>query len=167
METNNKTEKAIFAGGCFWGIEHHMKIAKGVIKAVSGYIGGHMQNPTYEQVCSGTTGHAEAVEVTFDREVTDFRKLAILFFEIHDPTTYNRQGPDVGSQYRSEIFYLSTEQKEIAGELISILKDNGYDVVTKLSPAGKFYPAEEYHQNYYAKTGSNPYCHFYKKKFHD
>src|SRR5262249_9586104 len=116
-----KTEKAIFAGGCFWGVEYHFQKAKGVISTKVGYIGGHKDNPTYEDVCSHTTGHYEAMEVTYDPSKTTFRDMAKLFFEIHDPTEWNHQGPDHGEQYRSAVFYLSDEQKKTTEELIDIL----------------------------------------------
>jgi len=164
-DTPATVEKAIFAGGCFWGVEYYMQKAPGVISTRVGYIGGHMANPTYEQVCSHTTGHAEAVEVTFDPQKTTYEALAKLFFEIHDPTQINRQGPDIGDQYRSEIFYLNDTQKNIAQKLIDQLKAKGYAVVTRLSPATTFYPAEDYHQQYYQHKGTTPYCHFYQKKF--
>lgn len=163
--SEEKTETAIFAAGCFWGVEHHLMTQKGVISTEVGYIGGHIENPDYETVCSGESGHAEAVKVVFDPQIVSFETLTKLFFEIHDPTTIDRQGPDVGSQYRSEIFYFNDKQKEVAKELIEILKQMNYDVVTELSPATKFYPAENYHQKYYKKTGHKPYCHIYKKKF--
>jgi peptide methionine sulfoxide reductase msrA/msrB len=158
-------ERAIFAGGCFWGIEHLLKDVPGVIKVISGYTGGRTINPTYEEVCSGRTGHVEAVEVVFDPEKTNFEVLAKLFFEIHDPTQKNRQGPDIGMQYRSGIFYLTNEQKEIALTLKKILQNQGLDVQTEILPAGPFYPAEAYHQNYYTKTGKTPYCHFRVQRF--
>lgn len=160
-----KTETAFFAGGCFWGVEHLMQEQDGVIDAVSGYIGGDVKNPTYREVCSGKTGHAEAVKVTFDPRKTDFRTLAKYFFEIHDPEQIDRQGPDIGSQYRSEIFYTNEKQKEISEELIMILIKKGYDVATEATPAGEFYEAEQYHQDYYEKTGKRPYCHGYTKRF--
>ncbi len=164
-DTSATVEKAIFAGGCFWGVEYYLQKAPGVISTRVGYIGGHVPNPTYQQVCSHTTGHAEAVEVTFDPQKTTYEALAKLFFEIHDPTQLNRQGPDVGDQYRSEIFYFDETQKKIAQKLIDQLKAKGYAVVTKLSPATTFYPAEDYHQQYYEHKGTTPYCHFYQKKF--
>ncbi len=163
----NKTEKAIFAGGCFWGVEYFFRKQEGVLAAVSGYIGGHVEDPTYKEVCTGTTGHIEAVEVTFDPSVISYKKLAKLFFEIHDPTQKNGQGPDIGEQYLSIIFYVDEEQKIIAQDLISILKEKGFDVVTELRKATTFWKAEEYHQDYYTKKGATPYCHIYTKRFDD
>jgi peptide methionine sulfoxide reductase msrA/msrB len=160
-----RTETAIFAGGCFWGTEYHFKRAKGVISTTVGYIGGHKGNPTYEEVCHGDTGHAEAVKVVFDPDIISYEELAKLFFEIHDPTQVNRQGPDVGEQYRSEVFYLNDEQKTIAEKLIRILKDKGYKIATKVTKASTFWKAEEYHQDYYNKIGGSPYCHVYIKRF--
>lgn len=160
-----KIEKAIFAGGCFWGVEYFMQKAKGVLSTQVGYIGGTKPNPTYQEVCSHTTGHAEAVEVTYDASQTNFETLARLFFEIHDPTQLNRQGPDIGDQYRSEIFYLNDEQKEIAEKLIELLKAKGFNVVTRVTPASTFYKAEDYHQQYYEHKGTQPYCHGYVKRF--
>lgn len=157
--------RAIFAGGCFWGVEHLFAREPGVLSAVSGYIGGAKGRPTYEEVCSGATGHAEAVELTFDPARTDFETLARLFFEIHDPTQVNRQGPDIGHQYRSEIFYLDEAQKATAERLIGILKAKGLSVATKLTPATEFWPAEGYHQDYYERKGTTPYCHFRVKRF--
>jgi peptide methionine sulfoxide reductase msrA/msrB len=160
-----KTETAIFAGGCFWGVEHLMRSQPGVISIEVGYIGGHTQNPTYKEVCSDTTGHAEAVKIVFDPAKISYEKLARLFFEIHDPTQVNRQGPDIGDQYRSEVFYTTPEQKLITEKLIGELKTKGYKVVTKVTPATTFWKAEDYHQDYYGKTGKAPYCHRYVKRF--
>ena len=159
------TRTAIFAGGCFWGVEYHFKKVKGVLSVKSGYTGGVIDNPSYKQVCSGKTGHAEAVEVEFDSALVSYETLAKLFFEIHDPTQRNRQGPDIGTQYRSAIFYADEEQKRVAEKLIGELKSKGYHVATSVDKAGKFWYAEEYHQDYYAKTGHQPYCHIYQKRF--
>jgi peptide methionine sulfoxide reductase msrA/msrB len=159
------TERAIFAGGCFWGVEFHFEKVPGVLSVTSGYIGGATERPTYEQVCSKTTGHAEAVEIVYDPSKATYEQLAKLFFEIHDPTQVNRQGPDVGEQYRSEIFTTSDAQKAVAEKLIGILRQKGLGVATRVTPAGTFWKAEEYHQDYYAKTGKQPYCHVYRKRF--
>jgi len=164
-EAPRTTEVAYFAGGCFWGVEYLMRKAPGVILTEVGYAGGRTENPTYEQVCAHNTGHAEAVKVVFDPVVVSYETLAKLFFEIHDPTQVDRQGPDVGDQYRSEIFFTSPEQKATAEKLISILRGKGYKVATKVEPAGTFYRAEEYHQDYYDRRGSRPYCHAYTKRF--
>lgn len=160
-----KTETAIFAGGCFWGVEYYLQKEKGVKTVVSGYIGGHKENPTYQEVCSGKTGHYEAVLVTYDPAVTNFEKLTRLFFEIHDPTQWNHQGPDFGEQYRSAIFYHDEQQKAVTEKLISELKGKGYKVVTEVKKAGKFWVAEDYHQDYYEHKGTLPYCHGYVKRF--
>ncbi|MDX9781493.1 MAG: peptide-methionine (S)-S-oxide reductase MsrA [Bacteroidales bacterium] len=156
---------AIFAGGCFWGVEHLFRQLPGVMMVISGYTGGNLDNPTYEDVCSGLSGHAEAVQVTYDPSKISYRELATYFFEIHDPEQIDRQGPDRGTQYRSEIFYTNEEQKTASKELISILNNKGYRIATKVTPASKFYPAENYHQRYYQKKGGQPYCHSYKKRF--
>lgn len=158
-------EIAIFAGGCFWGVEFYMERQKGVLSVESGYIGGTVENPTYEMVCSQTSNYAEAVKIVFDTSLTNFEELTKLFFEIHDPTQLNRQGPDVGEQYRSEIFYANLEQKAIAEKLIKILQKKGYDIATKVTAATKFYTAEDYHQNYYKRKRTFPYCHKYTKRF--
>ena len=160
-----KTQKAYFAGGCFWGTEYFFKEAEGVISTSVGYMGGPKKNPTYKEVCSGNTGHIETVEVTYDPSQTSFEKLAQLFFEIHDPTQVDRQGPDVGEQYRSAIFYVDDQQKQISEKLIKMLKDKGLEVATRLVKAEAFWAAEDYHQDYYEKTGKPPYCHFYTKRF--
>ena len=159
------TETAIFAGGCFWGVEHLIQEKEGVISAESGYTGGNKESPTYREVSAGITGHAEAVKIVYDPQKISYEELARFFFEIHDPTQRNRQGPDIGEQYRSEIFYLDEHQKQTARKLLKELKDSGYKVVTKLSPASVFYPAEEYHQDYYVKNGKRPYCHVYTQRF--
>ncbi|MBE9467094.1 MAG: bifunctional methionine sulfoxide reductase B/A protein [Bacteroidetes bacterium] len=158
-------EAAIFAGGCFWGVEYYMEKQKGVISVESGYIGGKIKNPSYETVCSGTSGHAEAVKIIFDPSVTNFETLAKIFFEIHDPTQLNRQGPDFGKQYRSEIFYTNPRQKIITDNLIKILQQKGFNIATKVTAATEFYKAENYHQDYYKNKGTLPYCHKYTKRF--
>ncbi|MFC1635571.1 bifunctional methionine sulfoxide reductase B/A protein, partial [Planctomycetota bacterium] len=143
-----RQERAIFASGCFWGTEYHLQKVPGVISTFVGYTGGHTENPTYKQVCTDKTGHAEAVEVIYDPSKTSYEHLARLFFETHDFTQLNRQGPDVGKQYRSAVFYLNEEQKEAASTLIATLKKKGFKVKTELTPASKFWPAELNHQDY-------------------
>jgi peptide methionine sulfoxide reductase msrA/msrB len=164
-KSGTQTQKAYFAGGCFWGTEHYLKDAKGVTDVRVGYMGGRTKNPTYKQVCSGTTGHIEANEVTFDPTKTTYEEIARLFFEIHDPAQVNRQGPDIGEQYKSVVFYADQEQKKAAEKLIGILKSKGIPVATELRPASEFWVAEDYHQDYYAKTGKEPYCHSRVKRF--
>ena len=159
------TENAVFAGGCFWGVEHYFKKVDGVISTRVGYTGGKTKNPDYKQVSYENTNHAEALEVTFDANKTSYEALTKLFFEIHDPSQVNRQGPDVGTQYRSVIFYADENQKNTAIKLIEILKSKGYEVATILEPLSDFWEAEEYHQDYYEKHHSSPYCHIYQKKF--
>lgn len=159
-------DSAIFAGGCFWGVEHFMQQIDGVVNVESGYIGGALLNPTYKDVKQGNTGHAEAVRVVFDPAKVSYETLAKCFFEIHDPCQVDRQGVDIGTQYRSEVFYNSNEQKVIAEKLIDILRSKGYDVATKVTPATTFYSAEEYHQNYTEKHSiREPECHRYVKRF--
>jgi len=160
-----KTQTAYFAGGCFWGVEYFFQKAEGVVSTRSGYMGGRTESPTYHDVCSGTTGHAETVEVVFDPSRTSFEKLARLFFETHDPTQVNRQGPDIGDQYRSAIFYVSDEQKQTARKLIDLLEARGFHVATQLSEAGPFWVAEDYHQDYYLSNGKRPYCHSHTTRF--
>lgn len=160
-----ETGRAVFAGGCFWGVEHLFKDVDGVISTTVGYTGGDVPYPTYKQVSYERTGHVEAMEVIYDPSVVSYRELAKLFFEIHDPTQANGQGPDIGDQYLSVIFYENDDQKKTSEELINILENKGLDVVTRLEPAVAFWPAEEYHQDYYVKTGKAPYCHAYTKRF--
>jgi peptide methionine sulfoxide reductase msrA/msrB len=160
-----KQETALFAAGCFWGVEYYLQKAEGVIATTVGYTGGHIEKPTYKEVCSGTTGHAEAVKVLYDSEKTNFETLCRLFFETHDPTQLDRQGPDIGVQYRSEVFYTNDEQKTTTEKLINILKEKGLDITTKVTPASAFWEAEGYHQDYYEHKGSLPYCHGYHKLF--
>ncbi|MEI7498925.1 MAG: bifunctional methionine sulfoxide reductase B/A protein [Bacteroidota bacterium] len=159
------TDTAIFAGGCFWGVEYYMKKIKGVISTKVGYTGGNTENPTYKEVCAGKTGHYEAIEVVFDPGQTSYENVAKMFFETHDPTQWNHQGPDWGEQYRSAVFYRNDEQKKIIEKLVKQLKDNGLKVVTELIPAKTFWKAEEYHQDYYNHKGTTPYCHGYVKRF--
>jgi peptide methionine sulfoxide reductase msrA/msrB len=158
-------ERAIFAGGCFWGVENEFEHVPGVIGVRSGYIGGTVERPTYRQVCTGNTGHAEAVEIVFDPVKVTYEQLAKLFFEIHDPTTRNRQGPDVGSQYRSAVFTTSERQEGVTQALIGELRSRGYDVVTQVQKAGVFWPAEDYHQDYLQKHPDRPSCHARVKRF--
>jgi peptide methionine sulfoxide reductase msrA/msrB len=159
------SKKAYFAGGCFWGVEYYFQNLAGVISTSVGYMGGKTEKPTYEEVCNNSTGHAETLEVSYNPEVVTYQELAKLFFEIHDPTQFNHQGPDFGDQYRSAIFYIDQEQKNIAEELIKQLVDKGFNVVTKVLPANSFWPAEDYNQRYYEKNGKTPYCHFRTKRF--
>ena len=156
---------AHFAGGCFWGVEHQFAGKEGVVSAVSGYMGGTKENPTYQDVLGGRTGHLEAVQVEYDPETITYEELARFFFKIHDPTQHNGQGPDIGEQYLSAIFYESEEEKATAERLIAILEDKGYDIATMVKPAGTFWPAEDYHQDYYERKGQRPYCHAYTPRF--
>lgn len=160
-----KTATAVFASGCFWGTQFYLQQAKGVLSTTVGFSGGRTANPTYKEVCSGTTGHAEAVQVVYDPAIISYEELAKLFFETHDFTQVNRQGPDIGEQYRSEIFYSDEAQKKTAEKLIAILGAKRFKVATLLTPASKFWKAEDYHQNYYLKNGHQPYCHVYRKIF--
>lgn len=164
-QKSSQPEKAIFAGGCFWGVEYYFQNVKGVLSTQVGYIGGHVDNPTYKQVCSHSTGHVEAMEVSFDPAVVSYEDLAKLFFEIHDPTQANGQGPDIGDQYLSVIYYLSDQQKNIAEKLIKLLEAKGMKIATNLRKATKFWPAEDYHQQYYEHKGTTPYCHKRVERF--
>jgi peptide methionine sulfoxide reductase msrA/msrB len=163
--STKSTETAVFASGCFWGTEYMFQNEKGVQSTTVGYTGGHTENPTYKQVCTGTTGHVEALQVVFDPKVVSYETLARRFFETHDPTQANGQGPDIGEQYHSVLFYANDEQKKTAEKLMAELKAKGIKVATRLEPAAKFWPAEDYHQKYYTKTGHLPYCHTYRKLF--
>ena len=163
MATHDETklETATLGGGCFWCLEAVYNELRGVERVISGYAGGHVPNPTYEQVCSGRTGHAEVVQVTFDPEVISYREILEVFFTIHDPTTPNRQGADVGTQYRSVIFHQSPEQEQVAREVMAQTNASGIwrtPLVTQLAPLDRFYPAEGYHQNYFERNAAQPYC---------
>lgn len=161
-----KTKRAVFAAGCFWGVEYYFKKHPGVIATAVGYSGGHKKNPTYREVCTTDTGHAEAVEVVYDPTKTSYEALAKLFFEIHDPTQVNRQGPDIGPQYRSVAFYSDQEERAILENLMGLLRAKGLEVATEVESFKVFYrEQEDYHHDYYAKTGKQPYCHFYTKRF--
>jgi peptide-methionine (S)-S-oxide reductase len=152
---------ATLGGGCFWCLEAVYSELKGILKVESGYAGGEVKNPTYEEVCSDETGHAEVVQLTYDRGVITYREILQVFFSVHDPTTLNRQGADVGSQYRSVIFYHDENQKRVAKEVIKEIQDQeiwGKPLVTELVPYTEFYKAEEYHQNYFKNNSEQPYC---------
>ena len=154
-------ETATLAAGCFWCVEAIFDDLKGVEDVVSGYSGGHTQNPTYQQVCSESTGHAEVIQIRFDPEMISFKELLQVFFTVHDPTTLNRQGNDIGTSYRSAIFYHSDEQRRVAEEVIAEFKAEGvYDdpIVTEVKAFDKFWPAEDYHQEYFANNPNQPYC---------
>lgn len=157
----HKLEIATLGGGCFWCLEAVFDDLNGVVDVVSGYTGGQRPNPTYEQICTGVTGHAEVVQVTFDPQLVSYRDVLGVFFSLHDPTTLNRQGADAGTQYRSVIFYHSPEQKSVADDLIRKLTADevfGNPIVTEVSEADVFYPAEDYHQEYFRRNPNQPYC---------
>jgi peptide methionine sulfoxide reductase msrA/msrB len=158
-------EKVYYGLGCFWGAEYYLKKAEGVISTKVGYMGGSLDQPTYQDVCTGLSGHAEVVEVTYDETEINFETLTKLFFELHNPNQLDRQGPDIGEQYRSVIFYQNSNEDRIANALIQILVHKGNDIMTETVPATTFYPAEDYHQDYYNKKGGIPYCHAYTKRF--
>ena len=160
-----KQEKAIFAAGCFWGVQHQFQRLEGVLNTVVGYTGGPEQNPKYPEVKAHQTHHVEAILIDYDAEIVSYEELCKVFFEIHDPAQTDGVGPDIGPQYRSEIFYLNEEQKEIAEKVIEILRTKGHEVNTILREAEHFWEGEEYHQHYYDKTGGEPYCHIRVKKF--
>lgn len=155
-------EVAFLAGGCFWGVEYHFSQLKGVTDVISGYIGGHTKNPTYKDVCTGNTGHAEAVKIIFDPQQIKYSDILKFFFRVHDPTTEDRQGADTGHQYRSAIFYTSEFQKTVAEEIIQQVEKTGFwksPIVTTLEKANTFYPAEDNHQKYYVQQNSPHVCH--------
>lgn len=161
MDDLSKSETATLGGGCFWCLEAVYDELRGVERVISGYTGGQLANPTYEQVCSGRTGHAEVVQVTFDPETISFGEILEVFFTIHDPTTLNRQGADVGSQYRSAIYFETPEQEHTARGVIAETAASGIwknKIVTEVTPLGRFYPAEDYHQNYFERNPYQPYC---------
>ncbi len=163
MSTENNIETAILGNGCFWCTEAVFQLVKGVISVESGYSGGDTENPTYKEICTGTTNHAECLKVTFDNTIVSFDEILKIFWETHDPTTPNRQGNDVGTQYRSIIFYQNDTQKNIAENFKDQLNKAGSfknPIVTLIEPFTKFYKAEDYHQNYYNLNGSAPYCQF-------
>ena len=161
------TKSAYFAGGCFWGVEYFFEKYEGVKAAISGYMGGTLNNPSYQEVCSGRTGHLEVVRVDYDPNIVSFEQLTKLFFEIHDPSQTNGQGPDIGPQYLSAIFYNNENEKEISKKLINELESKGMNIATKLISTHNtpFFEAEEYHQDYYFKHNKMPYCHSYEKRF--
>jgi peptide methionine sulfoxide reductase msrA/msrB len=161
----SKYKTAVYASGCFWGTEFYLQKTEGVISTTVGYTGGHVDNPTYEQVCGKKTGHYEAVEVVYDPAVISYEQLTKIFFETHNPEQANGQGPDIGPQYRSAIFVTDDAEKATANKLIAILEAKGYKIATVVLPAAKFWPAELYHQDYYDNKGGTPYCHAYTKRF--
>lgn len=158
-DNNDTFSVAYFAGGCFWGVEYYFNQQDGVIDAKSGFMGGHTKNPTYQDICYKDTGHLEVVEVKYDTSKISYENLAKLFFEIHDPTQTNGQGPDIGSQYLSAVFVSNNEESEIIKKLILLLEQKGFQIATKILEKQEFYVAEDYHQYYYKKTGKIPYCH--------
>lgn len=164
-QQKSKMETAFVAGGCFWGVEHFLQKVKGVVSTTVGYSGGVTDNPDYRSVSYKNTRHAETVKVVFDPTITSYEAILKKFFEIHDPTQVNRQGPDKGSQYRSEVFYETNDQQKVALGLIKKLNENGYTVATKVTRFKAFWDGEDYHQDYYKKKGSLPYCHIYTPRF--
>ncbi|MET3034489.1 peptide-methionine (S)-S-oxide reductase MsrA [Chryseobacterium sp. NRRL B-14859] len=158
---NNNLDKIVFGGGCFWCVESCFNMLKGVKSAISGYSGGHKENPTYQEVCTGETDHAEVVEITYDPSVISYEQLMDVFFFLHDPTQLNRQGNDIGTQYRSVIFYKNDTEKQKAEQAIKASQESGRwtgTYVTELAPFEKFWPAEQYHQGYYNENPTQPYC---------
>lgn len=167
-ELDQRIQMAVFASGCFWGTEYWFAQAQGVIATTVGYTGGTIAYPSYQTVCRGQTGHVEAVRVFFDPRQTSYERLVRLFFETHDPSQHNGQGPDIGSQYLSRLYVLNATQQATAEQVIARLAEQGVAVATQIKPFEVFYPEQDpYHQNYYAKKGTLPYCHIYEKKFDD
>ena len=164
-EVPHSPQSAYFAGGCFWGVEYYFEKVPGVLDVTSGYMGGSTDSPTYQEVSSNRTGHAETVRVTYDPARTSYEELARLFFEIHDPTQVDRQGPDVGPQYRSAVFVSSENERKTVRSLIAKLEHKGLKIATRVEKAGRFWQAESYHQDYYQRTGKQPYCHARVKRF--
>lgn len=159
------TEEALFAAGCFWGVEYYFQQLPGVVKTEVGYSGGHIATPSYDEICSTKTGHYETIRVVYDISKVSFEAVAKYFFEIHDPTQTDGQGPDIGEQYLSAIFYYDELQKTIAQHLVTQLEKKRYLIATQILPVQTFWPAEDYHQKYYTKTNKQPYCHHYQKRF--
>lgn len=164
-DDDDKESFAYFAGGCFWGVEYYFSKTKGVIEAISGFMGGELKNPTYQDICYRDTGHLEVVQVKYDKKEVSYEELAKLFFEIHNPEQKDGQGPDIGSQYLSAVFVLNQKERKIIEDLIGQLKSKGYKIATKILDKQEFYEAESYHQHYYEKVGKTPYCHSYHKRF--
>lgn len=160
-----KSKTAVLASGCFWGTQYYLARVPGVLKTAVGYTGGSIENPTYKQVCSGTTGHVEAVEVTYDPTKVSYKELLQYFFETHDFSQENGQGPDIGPQYLSVLYYTDDQEKKDAEEVIGFLKDKGMKVATQVKPVARFWSGEDYHQQYYEKKGDTPYCHRYREIF--
>jgi len=158
-------KKAYFAGGCFWGVEYHFENLDGVISVDSGYMGGEKESPSYRDVSKGNSGHLEVVEITYNPKKVTYESLAKLFFEIHDPTQVDGQGPDIGSQYLSAVFVSNADERKTIKKLIDILSSKGLKIATKVENQKPFYKAEKYHQDYYQRKGSQPYCHAYVKRF--
>lgn len=165
LKSGPPVAKAVYAGGCFWGVEYLLEKLEGVFSVTSGYSGGHLDNPSYQDVLSHSTGHLEAVEVLYNPLLISYEELTKYFFEIHDPTQSNGQGPDIGNQYLSAIFYRSRSEYDTVVKLVSILEEKGLRIATQLLPAAKFWPAEDYHQDYYEQKGTLPYCHAWTKRF--
>ncbi len=156
---------AYFACGCFWGVQYQFSRLKGVQGTYTGYMGGQLDTPTYQSICTGKTGHKETVKIIYDPQIIDYTSLLQFFFEIHDFQQTDGQGPDIGDQYLSVIFTCNEKQQKQAGQMLEVLKNMGYRPATQILPAGQFWIAEDYHQHYYEKTGHQPYCHLHRKIF--